>query len=115
MSNTASLNRISQLSNIPTVDLLLTEAAECNVTPGWVERDAPLFLPQPKGNFIPAQWRYNEMKALMDSAGRLIDVAVGLALPNWRLSLLPLDHQNIDAQGFTVKFLFIAANHPCWI
>ena len=67
--------RIREISSIPTLELLLKEAAALNLTPAWIERERPIFWPEPKSKFVPAQWRYDEMKALLDAAGRLIDVA----------------------------------------
>jgi gentisate 1,2-dioxygenase len=64
------------MREVETVDLLLEEAAGLNLTPAWIEYDDPLFRREPQSTFIPAHWRYEEMKALLDSAGRLIDVTL---------------------------------------
>ena len=62
------------MREVASLDLLLKEAAGLNLTPAWIEYDDPLFRPEPQSRFVPACWRYDEIKALLDAAGRLIDV-----------------------------------------
>jgi gentisate 1,2-dioxygenase len=64
------------MREVASLDLLLEEARGLNLTPAWIQYEDRLFRPEPKSKFIPANWRYEEMKALLDSAGRLIDVAL---------------------------------------
>jgi gentisate 1,2-dioxygenase len=65
------------MREIASLDVLLQEAADLNLTPAWIERrDDPLFWPEIRSTFVPAHWRYDQIKALLDAAGRLIDVAL---------------------------------------
>src|SRR5437773_10592785 len=64
------------MREVASLDLLLKEAAGLNLTPAWIEYKDPLFWPEPRSRFVPAHWRWNEMKAMLDAAGRLIDVAL---------------------------------------
>ncbi len=64
------------MPSLETLDLLLKEAAGLNLTPAWIERERPIFWPEPRSKFVPAHWRYSEMKVLLDAAGRLIDVSL---------------------------------------
>ena len=64
------------MRELASLDLLLKEAAGLNLTPAWVDYDDPLFWPEPRSRFVPAHWRYDEMKGLLDAAGRLIDVSL---------------------------------------
>jgi gentisate 1,2-dioxygenase len=66
--------RRSPTREVESLDLLLNEAAGLNLTPAWIEYDDPLFWPEPRSRFVPACWRYDEIKTLLDAAGRLIDV-----------------------------------------
>jgi gentisate 1,2-dioxygenase len=61
---------------VASLDLLLEEAAGLNLTPAWIDYDDPLFRPEPQSRFIPANWHYDEIKTLLDAAGRLIDVSL---------------------------------------
>ena len=57
------------MREVASLDLLLKEAAGLNLTPAWIEYDDPLFRSEAQSRFIPAHWRYDEMKALLDAAG----------------------------------------------
>ena len=76
MSEVASPERIKALESIPTLERLFEEIERLSARPAWVPGEKPIFWPEPKSKYVPAQWRYQEMKALMDAAGRLIDVSL---------------------------------------
>jgi gentisate 1,2-dioxygenase len=76
MPDTAALDRIEAIRSIPTLDDLYREAGRLNMTPGWVPRKTPILWKEPKTPFQPAHWRYDECKAALDAAGRLIDVSL---------------------------------------
>lgn len=61
---------------VASLDLLISEAAGLNLTPAWIDYADPLFIPEPQSKFIPAHWRYDHVKALLDAAGRVIDVSL---------------------------------------
>jgi gentisate 1,2-dioxygenase len=62
--------------DIPTLDTLYEAAGGLNFTPGWVPRKKPILWGEPRPEFIPAHWSYEDARAGLDAAGRLIDVAL---------------------------------------
>ena len=76
MTDIAKMERLEAISNVPTLDLLYEELKKFEVTPGWVDRDVPILWSEPRSRFVPAHWRYEEMKTAIDAAGRLIDVTL---------------------------------------
>ena len=78
MSVTAVSTAPRSLSDrdIPTLESLYEAAGDLNFTPGWVPRKKPILWGEPRPQFIPAQWRYEDAKARLDAAGRLIDVSL---------------------------------------
>jgi gentisate 1,2-dioxygenase len=76
MSAVAAVAERSSVSDIPTLDALYAEAARVNLTPGWVPRKKPILWAEPKSEYVPAHWRWQDAKAGLDAAGRLIDVSL---------------------------------------
>ena len=74
MADVANPESIQAISKASTLELLYEELRRVEVTPGWLERDLPILIREPQSRFVPAHWRYLEMKAALDAAGRLIDV-----------------------------------------
>src|SRR5204862_359177 len=66
----------SDMREVASYDLLLKEAADLSLTPAFIDYPDPLFRREPQSRFVPAHWRYEQMKALLDAAGRLIDVSL---------------------------------------
>lgn len=66
------------LSNrdIPTLEALYEATGGINFTPGWVPRKKPILWGEPRPEFMPAHWTYEDAKAGLDAAGRLIDVSL---------------------------------------
>ena len=62
--------------NIQTLESLYEAADGLNFTPGWVPRKKPILWGEPRPAFSPAQWTYEDAKAGLDAAGRLIDVSL---------------------------------------
>ena len=62
--------------DIPTLESLYEAAGGVNFTPGWVPRKKPILWSEPRPEFLPAHWTYDDAKAGLDAAGRLIDVAL---------------------------------------
>src|SRR4051794_21629450 len=62
--------------DIPTLESLYEAAGGVNFTPGWVKREKPILWSEPRSEFVPAQWTYEDAKAGLDAAGRLIDVTL---------------------------------------
>jgi gentisate 1,2-dioxygenase len=61
-------------SAVDTLEGLYEEAARLNVTPGWIRREKPVLTHEPTGKFVPAHWRYEDVKPALDDASRLVDV-----------------------------------------
>jgi gentisate 1,2-dioxygenase len=76
MADGAVSDRIEAIRNVPTLEALYAEATQLNMTPGWLQRDQPILTDTPQSSFVPAHWRYDECKAALDAAGRLIDVSL---------------------------------------
>ena len=54
---------------ILTLDALYEAAGGLNFTPGWVPRKKPILWGEPRSEFVPAHWTYEEAKAALDAAG----------------------------------------------
>jgi gentisate 1,2-dioxygenase len=76
MSDVASLDMTRAIAGVRTLEALYRESDRLNVTPGWVKRDKPILWHEPKSEFIPAHWRYEDVKPALDAAGRIIDVTL---------------------------------------
>src|SRR4051794_29643040 len=76
MSDVTTLDRLDTIRSAPTLDGLYTETDRLHVTPGWVKRERPIMWKEPQSAFVPALWRYEQVKAALDAAGRLIDVSL---------------------------------------
>jgi gentisate 1,2-dioxygenase len=62
--------------DIPTLEALYEVAGGLDLTPGWVPRKKPILWGEPRPEFSPAHWRYQQVKTALDAAGQLIDVAL---------------------------------------
>ena len=76
MSDVAIADPIERTRRAPTLDALYQEVTRLEMTPGWIKRPQPILWSAPKSAFVAAHWRYDECKAALDAAGRLIDVAL---------------------------------------
>jgi gentisate 1,2-dioxygenase len=61
---------------IRTLDELYAAAGALNLTPGWLPRRQPILWREPRPQLVPAHWSYDDAKAGLDAAGRLIDVSL---------------------------------------
>jgi len=62
--------------SISKLEDLYEAAADLNFTPGWVPRAKPILWAEPRPELVAAHWTYQEAKAGLDAAGRLIDVSL---------------------------------------
>jgi len=69
-------DEVVSLRDTPTLEALYQEAVKINVRPGWLQRDEPAPAEKRQSEYLPAHWSYDLCKAALDSAGRLIDVAL---------------------------------------
>ena len=76
MSAVAAVAERTAMRDVATLDALYEEAARVGFTPGWVPRKKPILWAEPKSEFVPAHWRWQDAKAGLDAAGRLIDVSL---------------------------------------
>ena len=67
MSDVAQMEHLKTISDVSTLELLYEELLHFAVTPGWVDREEPILWDEPRSKFVPALWRYAEMKAAIDA------------------------------------------------
>jgi gentisate 1,2-dioxygenase len=72
MAEADSTPALASLARLPSLDALLQALSARDMTPGWIPRERPILTPTMQSVFEPAHWRYDEAKAAMQSAGRLI-------------------------------------------
>lgn len=58
-------------ADIQSLDALYAAFTDLNMEGGW-HRTRPALWREPVANFLPAQWRYSEVKPILEAAGRLI-------------------------------------------
>ncbi len=63
-------------ADISTLQSLYAAADAVNFTPGWIPRNKPILWGEPQPEYMPAHWSYEDAKAGLDAAGRLIDVTL---------------------------------------
>src|SRR5438105_3199071 len=61
-----------KLDDLQNLDELVNAIGERNMTPGWIRRQKPILFAEMRSEFVPVHWSYQEAKAGMLSAGRLI-------------------------------------------
>jgi gentisate 1,2-dioxygenase len=76
MADGATPDKLDTIRNAPSLEALYSEAAKFNITPGWLRRDETAPADKAQSSFVPAHWHYDECKAALDAAGRLIDVSL---------------------------------------
>lgn len=76
MSAVAAVAERTSMRDVATLDALYEEAARVGFTPGWVPRKKPILWAEPESEYVPAHWRWQDAKAGLDAAGRLIDVSL---------------------------------------
>lgn len=69
---TSSLS-LDDFRNAPDLETLTARLAARDMTPGWIPREQPILWPEPKSSYKVAHWHWDECKAAMDGAARLID------------------------------------------
>ena len=68
MSAVAALAERTSMRDVATLDALYEEAARVGFTPGWVPRKKPILWAEPKSEFVPAHWRWQDARAGLDAA-----------------------------------------------
>jgi gentisate 1,2-dioxygenase len=68
----ASISSAANLEKAPDLESLYQMLAPLSVGAGWA-KPTPSLWPSPNKTFLPAHWSYEQGKAALDAAGRLID------------------------------------------
>jgi gentisate 1,2-dioxygenase len=76
MADGAMSDRIEAIRNVPSLDALYAETGKISTTPGWLRRDETAPAEKQQSEYVPAHWRYDLCQAMLDAAGRLIDVSL---------------------------------------
>src|ERR1051325_1101004 len=76
MGEVSSPEKMPDIANVSSLDLFYKEGERLNVTPGWIKRQTPILWREAKSRYVPAHWKYQDMKAALDAASRLIDVSL---------------------------------------
>ena len=61
-----------ELAQSGTLEELYGKLSQVGIAPGWNKKVASLW-PEPKKNFAPAHWKYEQARGALDAAGRLIN------------------------------------------
>jgi len=61
-----------ELAQSGTLEDLYGKLGQIGIAPGWAKKVASLW-PEPKKNFMPAHWKYEQARGALDAAGRLIN------------------------------------------
>ena len=61
-----------ELAQSGTLEELYGKLGQIGIAPGWAKKVASLW-PEPKKNFAPAHWKYEQARGALDAAGRLIN------------------------------------------
>ena len=69
----SSEDRVEALRKANNLEDLYAALTPLDMTPGWIERKQPILWEQPDTPFEVMHWRYEECKAALDAAGRLIN------------------------------------------
>ena len=65
-------HQLEALRSLQDLDALASAIGARGMTPGWIKRAKPPLWKEMHSDFVPALWRYQQAKAAMQSAGRLI-------------------------------------------
>jgi gentisate 1,2-dioxygenase len=66
--------RLETIRALSTLEALYPETGKMGVNPGWIRPPGPPPSAKKNAEYLPAHWRYDECKAALDAAGRLIGV-----------------------------------------
>ena len=60
------------MTTMKTLDELYAAIEALHMEGGW-HRKTPSLWPEPRANFLPTQWRYADVKPILEAAGHLVD------------------------------------------
>src|SRR4029077_18858820 len=61
-----------ELAQSGTLEELYGKLGQIGIAPGWA-KSTPSLWPEPRRNFAPAHWKYDQARGALDAAGRLIN------------------------------------------
>lgn len=64
---------VAEVAEANSLEALYSTLDSMQMTAGWIDRPEPILRREPATGFAPAHWRYDECRAALDAAGRLID------------------------------------------
>ena len=64
--------RVKDLSRLESTEALRGALEQRGMVPGWEKLPRPIFIKSMVSEFDPGHWRYGEVRAAMQSAGRLV-------------------------------------------
>ena len=73
MNNDENNDKVTALRDAGSLEDLYSALGPLDMTPGWIDRETPILRPEPVTPFGAAHWRYDECRAALDAAGRLIN------------------------------------------
>lgn len=73
MNDDGNSDKVKALRDAGSLDDLYSALGPLDMTPGWINRETPILRPEPVTPFSAAHWRYDECRAALDAAGRLIN------------------------------------------
>ena len=73
MAEAGNEGKIAALRDAGNLDELYAALTPLDMTPGWIDREKPILWEQPDTPFHAIHWQYDECRAALDAAGRLIN------------------------------------------
>lgn len=72
-ADTVDADKVAALRDAGNLDELYAALTPLDMTPGWIDRETPILWEKPDTPFQPMHWQYDECRAALDAAGRLIN------------------------------------------
>lgn len=73
MNDAGKRDEVTALRDAASLEDLYSALGPLDMTPGWIDRKTPILRPEPVTPFTVAHWGYDECRAALDAAGRLIN------------------------------------------
>ncbi|MEC7491017.1 MAG: cupin domain-containing protein [Pseudomonadota bacterium] len=73
MAKVAVSDKVTALHEAGNLEDLYAALEPLDMTPGWIDRENPILWEQPDTPFGVMHWRYDQCRAALDAAGRLIN------------------------------------------
>ncbi|MGB0631175.1 MAG: cupin domain-containing protein [Alphaproteobacteria bacterium] len=73
MAETGVNDKVTALRDAGNLDELYAALTPLDMTPGWIDRETPILWEKPETPFQAMHWQYDDCRAALDAAGRLIN------------------------------------------